>query len=295
MKSVFEYCESNILVIPQALHGMQDVEPLLLDDNVGFFYKCLQDDLLDIEFYSNFPCLVYIEKGQETITNADNQTLVLKENSAIFLPQGLNLHSDFVQSTESLKAHLVFLDQALITEFLSKAIHSHSQGKSGFSAIVCDSLIQSFFESIKEIKSQRRCSKGLVRVKLLELLHLLELSEPNLVSYLIESTQNTSTPKRNLSRLLSTSDILKLSINDMAHLSGRSLSTFLRDFKALYDTTPKKWLQEKRLLKAKDLLSDTDLSVTHIANEIGYDNVSHFISAFKTRYDITPKQLKKQL
>jgi AraC-like DNA-binding protein len=49
------------------------------------------------------------------------------------------------------------------------------------------------------------------------------------------------------------------------------------------------------LLKAKDLLSDTDLSVTHIANEIGYDNVSHFISAFKTRYDITPKQLKKQL
>lgn len=81
-----------------------------------------------------------------------------------------------------------------------------------------------------------------------------------------------------------------LLIEDYAFLTGRSISSFRRDFKRKYDTTPKKWLLEKKLYKAKQLLSSTNLSINEISLEIGFDNTSHFISLFRKSYNETPKQ-----
>ena len=38
---------------------------------------------------------------------------------------------------------------------------------------------------------------------------------------------------------------------------------------------------------------NTELTVTHVAADLGYENVSHFIKSFKEKYKITPKQLKQ--
>jgi len=80
-----------------------------------------------------------------------------------------------------------------------------------------------------------------------------------------------------------------LKISDYATLTGRSDSSFNRDFKRLFGTTPKKWLITKRLSKSHKLLRNTNLNVTQIAMEVGYENVSHFIEAYKKRYGMTPK------
>ncbi|MBL4673950.1 MAG: helix-turn-helix transcriptional regulator, partial [Arenicella sp.] len=80
-----------------------------------------------------------------------------------------------------------------------------------------------------------------------------------------------------------------LKISDYAILTGRSDSTFNRDFKRLFGTTPKKWLITKRLSKSHQLLCNTELNVTQVAIEVGYENVSHFIAAYKKTYGVTPK------
>ena len=81
-----------------------------------------------------------------------------------------------------------------------------------------------------------------------------------------------------------------LKIEDYAYLTGRSLSTFRRDFKSFYEITPQKWLKEKRLEKAKSLLQDRSLSVTELAYEVGYENISYFIKEFKNKFGQSPKQ-----
>ena len=86
-----------------------------------------------------------------------------------------------------------------------------------------------------------------------------------------------------------------LKVADYALLTGRSVSTFMREFKKLYQTTPNQWLIERRLEKAHHLLTHTDMNVTDVAVEVGYDNVSHFIKAYKIRHRQTPKQTKKNL
>ena len=159
--------------------------------------------------------------------------------------------------------------------------------------IKCDSLIEVYFSSIQLLKKQRCNSPALVRIKLLEFLHLLSLYDQRIIHVAFQSNKTSNSPKRNLSRLLNNSDILKLTISDLANLSGRSISTFTRDFKAIYDIAPKQWLKNKRLDRAYEQLTNTELNVTHVAADLGYENVSHFIKSFKEKYNITPKQLKQ--
>ncbi|TVQ26611.1 MAG: AraC family transcriptional regulator, partial [Leptolyngbya sp. DLM2.Bin15] len=69
---------------------------------------------------------------------------------------------------------------------------------------------------------------------------------------------------------------------------------FKRDFAALFHDTPKRWITQKRLERAYLLLSKTDTSVTEVCYAVGFTNLSHFITLFKQKYQITPKQLQQQ-
>ena len=295
MGTVLEYSKKNILVIPQSLYGMSDIEPLLHHGNSGFFYKDLEHDLVDVEFYTNIPCVVYIESGQETITTSDNEMHELPAQTAIFLPQGINLNSDYVKTTENLKAYLVFFTDDVITDFISaeKPNEITNGYQSELLKIHCGNLVQEYFRSIQLLRQQGCNSAALVRIKLLEFLHLLNFYDKGIVQAVLQSKAASRSPKRNLERLLKNSDTLKLTINDLANLSGRSVSSFTRDFKVIYGMPPKQWLNNKRLARANQLLLNTELTVTHVAADLGYENVSHFIKSFKDKYKITPKKFKQ--
>jgi AraC-like DNA-binding protein len=81
-----------------------------------------------------------------------------------------------------------------------------------------------------------------------------------------------------------------LTVEDYAYLTGRSLSTFNRDFKRQFNVSPKKWLMDKRLESAYTLLTHHHKNVTDVAFEVGYENFSHFIKAFHKKFGISPKQ-----
>ncbi len=61
-------------------------------------------------------------------------------------------------------------------------------------------------------------------------------------------------------------------------------------FKQIYGTTLFSYLLDYKLELSKKLLKNEKMSVQDVAYEIGYDNPSHFISAFKKKYHITPKK-----
>ena len=75
----------------------------------------------------------------------------------------------------------------------------------------------------------------------------------------------------------------------MAFLCEMSLATFKSKFKEVYQTTPAKWIKEKRLAKAQQLLAHTDFSVAEIGQHIGFANVNSFIQAYKAKYKTNPR------
>ena len=79
-----------------------------------------------------------------------------------------------------------------------------------------------------------------------------------------------------------------LSIEEIAHYTGRSLATFKRDFKKISDLTPEKWLIKRRLGKAYELMKTGKKKVVEVYAEVGFRNPSHFSTAFKKEFGIAP-------
>ncbi|WP_260845799.1 AraC family transcriptional regulator [Paenibacillus sp. Y412MC10] len=78
-------------------------------------------------------------------------------------------------------------------------------------------------------------------------------------------------------------------------MSGRSLAAFKRDFQAIYNTSPLKWVRNRRLDKAKELLAETVLSVTDVCFSTGFENIAHFSKVFKERFGLPPSEFRRQL
>jgi AraC-like DNA-binding protein len=80
----------------------------------------------------------------------------------------------------------------------------------------------------------------------------------------------------------------EFTMEEMAHYTGRSLATFKRDFKKISDLTPEKWLIRKRLEVAYAKMKEGGKKVVDVYAEVGFKNPSHFSTAFKKQYGISP-------
>lgn len=81
-------------------------------------------------------------------------------------------------------------------------------------------------------------------------------------------------------------------ISDFARDSGRSISTFKKDFQSIYNTTPAKWLKQKRLEYAYQLLTTTNRKASDIYLESGFEDLAHFSKSFKSQFSINPSEIK---
>lgn len=108
---------------------------------------------------------------------------------------------------------------------------------------------------------------------------------------LIEKS-TTQSSKINIEDVMLNNFQYNLRIEEFAILCGRSLSAFKRDFKKIYKTTPSSWLKDMRLQYSKQLLFESDFNVNEICFESGFINNSHFIRAFKAKYNLPPNKFK---
>ncbi len=80
----------------------------------------------------------------------------------------------------------------------------------------------------------------------------------------------------------------KISIDDLAKKACMSRAKFFAKFKEMYGETPAKFLVKLRLEKAKKLLLETSMHVGEIAFSCGFENNSHFSTAFKKETGLNP-------
>lgn len=84
-----------------------------------------------------------------------------------------------------------------------------------------------------------------------------------------------------------------LTINKISTELNMSESNFCQYFKKITGVNPKEYLTNLRMEKAKDLIAHS--KVTDVAYDLGYNNISLFITHFKNKYGVTPKQYQKNL
>ena len=84
-----------------------------------------------------------------------------------------------------------------------------------------------------------------------------------------------------------------ITLDDMAAVSGFSCKYFCRFFKNMTGTTPVNYLMAYRIERAARKLLSSDLSVTQIAYDCGFNDLSYFIKTFKTFKHLSPKEYRK--
>ena len=94
-------------------------------------------------------------------------------------------------------------------------------------------------------------------------------------------------------RLLDESIGCGTSINNIAKQLGCSDRHLRRVFIEHYNVSPVKYLQTSRLLLAKNLLTDTKLSVLEVAMASGFGSLRRFNDLFKNQYRISPTAIRK--
>jgi len=94
-------------------------------------------------------------------------------------------------------------------------------------------------------------------------------------------------------------DIILENIYNPVNISDLSRKVALNDFKlkigfnAFFNTSPYQMLKEYRMLKAKELLEQSDMNVSEISEAIGYKYVHNFSKVFTKRFGVRPKDIMK--
>jgi transcriptional regulator GlxA family with amidase domain len=98
--------------------------------------------------------------------------------------------------------------------------------------------------------------------------------------------------RSNLTKVVEENIMKRLSLQQLARLAGRSVSSLRRDFLYVYNMPPCRWIKLKKLEKALELLVSTNMSITGICYATGFESIAHFSRVFKVRFGYSPSELR---
>ncbi len=84
-------------------------------------------------------------------------------------------------------------------------------------------------------------------------------------------------------------------IPELANLCNLSESHFYAIFQKATGMTPIKMKQKLQAIKAEMLLKTTELTIEEIAEKTGFSSTTHFRNVFRSRFDVSPSIIRKQM
>lgn len=138
-------------------------------------------------------------------------------------------------------------------------------------------------------KPQTHISVTLGQLKVEEAIELLLQAKPELKHFLFDFSEAY---KIDLEKFMLLNYRFNVPVEKFAQLTGRSVAGFKRDFQKTFDSSPRKWLQDKRLTEAHYQIEKNNKKPSEIYLELGFESISHFSNSFKDKYGLNPTQFK---
>lgn len=227
----------------------------------------------------------YIVSGEMEAYDGDAKHIYRKGDIILYRKNRLIRFVKYPHSEDGFEAISVILDEDLLKEFSQEyEISSDKNPKESLYKMAPDELLESYFKSL-ESWFGKSIDEDLAQTKKIEMIQLLLRNNLELKNVLF----HFGLPgKINLEAFMNNNFRFNVPLPQLAFLTGRSLATFKRDFEKLFQTSPNKWLQQKRLDEAHYLLEHKKMKAKDVYLEVGFETLSHFSFAFKNRFGVSP-------
>ncbi|KAA3640383.1 MAG: AraC family transcriptional regulator [Bacteroidetes bacterium] len=241
--------------------------------------------------------IVYVVNGRSNLYSANQHidlypgdTLIMKPDN--FVNHWLENENDEFNEVIAFQLNADFLkylyDNQIPQWFESESsIQTNAVVKTG-----PHPLLKSFFDNLKiYFANPAHLSEEVIQLKIKELISLLiQIDNQGAIHQIFGALFNASS--YDFQEVIQKNLFENLNLEELAFLTGMSLSSFKRKFKSIYGTSPTKYFISKRLEKAQNLIKTTDLRISDIAYDCGFTDTSYFSKTFKNYYNISPSDLR---
>ncbi len=293
MKTEAQETTFNMLNFYQIVKENLSFNRFQFRDTVCLEYTC-PIDADDIGIFSQNDYLAYVLSGKKTYRTANGEW-TLMPGQTLYLKKGAEIIHQYFDDEYCMLAF--FLSDELIRETF-KEVQGKVKLRSGDESaeftgrtVQTSVFLEGFFHSmLAYFRGQDRPPDPIMVLKLKELLVTLMNCDPVLAAYFANVADNE---KPSLRQIMEKNFCFNLKLEEFAELAHRSLSTFKREFQEQFGESPGKWLLQRRVHHAANLITNTKMNVTQVAFESGFEDLSHFSKAFKNVLGMTPSEYKK--
>lgn len=233
---------------------------------------------------------ITIRYARDTYEIGQHKIVFIKRNAFFELEE--NSEPDCGINTEYLQ---FILTNEVVREFTKIAAVQENTRDESFPVVVdaAEKDLLSYIASLEPyIQVQQTVDANLVKLKLLELLFCLSKLPNGIISHLLDIRDHF---RPDITAMVEENITSSISLRELAMLSGRSLSSFRRDFASIYKMPPRQWITKRKLEKSKELLLGTTMTITDICYMTGFENIAHFSRSFKSRFGCPPTTFRMNL
>lgn len=234
----------------------------------------------------------FLLEGTKELITKDKATII-NNDAFLLIKSGNCLMTENLSDTNVYRSVLFFFNDDILLKLLQKNKLQKTVDSSSkpYEIFQYDDYIHHFVKSLIKIKEyDRSLQDSLLQTKLEEILTY--LLHKNGIGFLNNILTYQDSQTRHFTDVIESNKLNNLTLQELAFLCNMSISTFKRNFEQQYQTSPRKWFQEKRLEYSAYLLSIKKKRPVDIYYEIGFESLSSFTQAFKTKYNTTPKQFQ---
>ena len=242
--------------------------------------------------------IVYVYEGPLYLT-IENQNYIGKKGD-VFVVNSKEIHEMHVQDKNVRYGTLLFPPSSLLfqenDEITRKYIQPLCMGDVLFShAIENQELADEIFSVISQILSLNKQKVPAYRLGtkalLLQIIFLLFNHHQEINSL---NSQKNSLLNREILSYIGERYTTDLTLKEIADTFHMSYKYFSRYFKNNFQTTLSDYIMKLRMERAELLLTTTELPVTEISLQTGFNNISFFIRSFKKAYGLTPLKYRNR-
>lgn len=251
--------------------------------------SCYEDKFFKSDIMFDHHMLVWFLSGETKIVQAD-ATYFFKKGDIFLIPRNqLATIINYPKDGQPHKTVVMHLSTARLRDYY---VNLNVKPKALLTQkILCYNnhlLLESCLASLIPYFELKGLPENIASLKITEAISILRTIDREIDNVLA----NFEDPgKIDLAGYMEKNFMFNLPLEKFGYLTGRSLTTFKRDFQKTFNTTPQRWLTQKRLELAHYQFVEKKKKPVDVCYEVGFENLSHFSFAFKKHFGYAPTQL----